>query len=69
MKHVRNYKKWGIYEVTPKEIIEYPCSERFALIHPETMEALRGTGIRLTPYDADWFTEQLHMCTEWIDNY
>lgn len=66
MKKVKQYKRWGIYQVTDKEKKEYDCGFNFAVIHPDIMSAPHPW---LEPGDTDMECETLEEAISWIDNY
>jgi len=62
MRKVKQLKKWGIYELSPKEKAEHGFN--FAVIHPDTM----GTGL-ITAKDTDMEMDSLENAIMWINNY
>lgn len=62
MKRVKQFKKWGIYQLSEKEQKEYGFA--YAVIHPDTM----GCGL-LSPKDSDIECETLSAAIDWINNY
>lgn len=62
MRKVKQLKKWGIYENSPKEYIEYGF--KYTVIHPDLM----GCGL-LSPSDTDMEIDALQDAIDWVTNY
>jgi hypothetical protein len=62
MKKIKQYKKWGIYQNSPKEIKEVGFN--ITVIHPDVM----GSGL-VTSKDSDIEMDTLENAISWIDNY
>ena len=62
MKKIKSLKKWGIYELSPKEKIEHGFG--VAVIHPDVM----GCG-NVTARDTDAEINSLEEAVSWIENY
>lgn len=66
MKKIKQYKRWGIYEVTAKDKQKYDVDFNYAVIHPDIMECPHPW---LEPSDTDWECDTIEECISWIDNY
>ncbi|MCQ2543649.1 MAG: hypothetical protein MJ126_05760 [Lachnospiraceae bacterium] len=64
MRKIKSFRKWGIYELTSKEVAEYDF--KYAVIDPDTMECPHPY---LSPSDTDWCCDSLEEAIEWIKNY
>jgi hypothetical protein len=62
MKKVKQLKRWGIYELSPKEQQEHGFN--FAVIHPDVM----GSG-NVTARDTDMEIDTLEDAINWVMNY
>lgn len=62
MKKLRQYKRWGIYELNDKEKLEHGFN--FAVIHPNNMGCYP-----IYPSDTDMEIDSMTAAISWIDNY
>jgi len=65
MRKIKQYKKWGIYQITEKEK-KNGCSFNIAVIPPDLMECPFP---HLEPTDTDIELDTVEDAMLWIDNY
>jgi len=63
MKKVKVLNKWGIFQNTDKEIVEFGFS--VTVLHPDNMEYLS----LCSPKDTDMEFDNLENAVNWIRNY
>jgi hypothetical protein len=67
MKHIKNLKKWGIYQNNAKEVKEYGFN--ITVLHPNNMECIADSGMIFSPSDSDMEMNTVESAEHWINHY
>ncbi len=67
MKHIKNLKKWGIYQNNAKEVKEYGFN--ITVLHPNNMECIADSGMIFSPSDSDMEMNTVEAAEHWINHY